>query len=369
VKPAGSSLPEASIAVVGGGIIGMAVAWQLARPQQPGGNAWRVAVFEKNSVGGEASWAGAGMLSPGGEIEGPSPFAELAIESREMYGDFVKQLEEASGFAIDYQQCGAVNVAYGREDLQMLETQATIQAGAGIESKRLSPAQVATFWPRLRNEGLAGGRFYPKDAIVNPREVMLALAAACRKLNTAIVQNCAVTRTEVEADGVRVYAGGQSAKYKAAVIAAGAWSNDIVVSGVPPIPKAVPVKGHLIGYQQPEQTCSTIVRHGQMYLLQRANGLLIVGSSMEQVGFDRTLRPEIIEMLREQAGFLFPHLSDTLPTESWIGFRPQSDAIHMEAWHSERLYLAYGHYRNGILLAPVTAKRIGGIINANLRTH
>jgi glycine oxidase len=125
------------------------------------------------------------------------------------------------------------------------------------------------------------------------------------------------------------------------------------------------VKGHLIGYQQPEQTCNTIVRHGRTYLMQRSNGLLIAGSSMERVGFDRELDPVIESDLAKRAGFIMPHLTETSPTESWMGFRPASDDLHVGVWHSPRLYLAYGHFRNGILLAPVTAERIAGDVSAN----
>lgn len=307
------------------------------------------------------------MLSPGGEVEGRSEWGELAIGSRELYGGFVRELEEASGFAIDYQECGAIDLAYSAEELLALEERAQAQASAGIESKAVSADQIKAFWPRIRSEELAGGRFFPKDAIVDPREVMLSLATACRKLDVGIEQNCAVLKVSVTQDGIRLHTTVGDCNYEAAVIAAGAWSSGIAVEGVPPIPAAEPVKGHLIGYQQPSQVCNTIIRHGETYLLQRANGLLIIGTSVEHAGFARELQPEIVKSLRERAAFLLPHLGETTPAEAWIGFRPASDRPHIEAWHSDRLYLAYGHYRNGILLAPVTAKKIAAQINANLR--
>lgn len=353
---------QQSIAIAGGGIIGLSIAWRLAR------DGWRVTIFEKNLVGEEASWAAAGMLSPGGEVEGRSALADLAVESRALYGGFVRDLERASGFAIDYQECGAVDVAYASEELQALEERAQAQAEAGIQSKSLTAAQAAAFWPRLRKEGVAGARFYPADAIVNPRDVLTALAAACTSQGVEIVQNCGVVRIEIGADEARVATSRGVNRFAAAVIAAGAWSSGIEVCGVPPIPAAEPVKGHLIGYQQPEQTCNTIVRHGHTYLLQRANGLLIAGSSIEHAGFDRAVRPEIAADLQRRAGFILPHLGETEPSETWIGFRPASDTVRVEAWHSKRLYLAYGHYRNGILLAPVTAEKIAASLNSSLRT-
>jgi len=358
-----SRLPEAPIAVVGGGLIGLSIAWELARA------GWRVAVFEKNLVGGEASWAGAGMLSPGGEIEGPSPLASLALESRALYRQFVLELEKASGLTIDYQECGSLDLAYSPGELQALESRAIEQEAGGIHSKAVSAQHIRAFWPRLQGADLAGGRFYANDAIVNPRELTLALATACRKLDVPVQQSCAVTRVRVLETAVEVEAACGSGRYEAVVIAAGAWSSSIPLESVPHIPAAEPVKGHLIGYQQPEQTCPTIVRHGSTYLLQRTSGLLIVGASVEHVGFDRAVRHEVAAGLAEQAAFVFPHLGETTPSQTWIGFRPGSDAVHIESWHSKRLYLAYGHYRNGILLAPVTGKKIAAQITANLRTR
>lgn len=341
-----------SVAVVGGGIIGMSIAWRLAKA------GFRVAVIEKSTVGGEASWAGAGMLAPGGEIDEPSPLAPLAIESRQLYRNFVRELEDASGLAIDYQECGGLDLAYSQEEWQALEARATRQQALGIESKPLTAKQVGTFWPRIRTEGLTGARFYPGDAIVNPREVVLALAAACRKLGVAVEQNCAVESVTVTEQGVELQTGSGRKSSRAAVIAAGAWSSRVGVTGVPPLPIAEPIKGHIIGYQQPEQTCNTILRYGGTYLLQRANGLLIVGASMERAGFDRQIHPERVAALAARAAFILPHLGETEPTETWIGFRPGSDSLHVGSWHSDRLCLAYGHFRNGILLAPLTAEQI-----------
>jgi glycine oxidase len=156
-------------------------------------------------------------------------------------------------------------------------------------------------------------------------------------------------------------------KFRTAVIAAGAWSGAIAVEGTPALPASKPIKGHLIGYQQPEQTCSTIVRRAHTYLLQRANGLLIAGASVEDVGFDPDIRPDIGGSLAREAAFLLPHLGETSPSEIWVGFRPAADHVHIGAWHSPQLYLAYGHYRNGILLAPLTAQRLADEITANLQ--
>lgn len=350
-----------TVGVVGGGIIGASIAWRL------GQRGWHVTLFDKGSIGGEASWAAAGMLSLGGEIEGPSDLASLATESRRLYSGFISELEKASGLAIDYQECGALDVAYSQPEWESLQARAARQAATGIRPKQVAPHDVAAFWPRVRTDGLTGAFFYPDDAFVNAPEVMVALAAACQRTGVSIVQNCPVYAARISDREATVESGRGKETFEAAVIAAGAWSSTIALEGLPALPSAEPVKGHLIGYQQPQGTCHTILRHGHTYFLQRASGLLICGASIERVGFDREIRPDVVGSLTAQAGFVFPHLREAAPSEVWTGLRPGSEALRIGSWHSNRLYLAYGHYRNGILLAPLTADRIADEITANLR--
>ncbi len=198
MSQAGSPHPEPSIAIAGGGIIGMSIAWRLAQ------SGWQVTVFDQGAIGREASWAGAGMLSVGGEIEGASPLATIAIESRGLYREFVRELEHSSGLTIDYQECGALDLAYSRDELEGLELRAEAQARLGISSKPLSPAHVATFWPRVRR-GLTGARFYPADGIVNPREVMAALEVACRAAGVSLLPHCPVSRIAPSGTDVKVH--------------------------------------------------------------------------------------------------------------------------------------------------------------------
>jgi glycine oxidase len=335
----------------------MSIAWRLAQ------RGWQVTVFDKGSIGGEASWAGAGMLSPGGEVERPSDWAALSIESHRLYTGFVHELEAESSVSIDYQNCGAVQLAYSEREWQDAQARAEVQTSTGIEAKPLTAKQVATFWPRIRSEGLAGALFYAGDAIVDPRDVMAALKVACNRAGVSVLEDAAVRRVVVHANGISIEAESHTETCDAVVIAAGAWSSSIEAAGVPAFPGAEPVKGHLLGYRQPAQTCATIVRHGQTYLLQRANGLLIAGSTEERAGFDRRIDATQVEALHRSAAHLMPHLSDTYlgdstAMEAWAGFRPASDALQLGSWHSEHVLLAYGHFRNGILLAPVTAERI-----------
>ena len=201
----------------------------------------------------------------------------------------------------------------------------------------------------------------PDDAVVDPRGVMAALRVACERAGVTIAERHAVHRIEqVSARQIRVWNGAGGNDFRAAVLAAGAWSGSIETSGMPPIPASEPVKGHLIGYQMPHKCCQTIVRHDltHTYILQRVNGFLIAGSNMEHAGFDRSIQNQVVKQLETNAAFVLPHLAETSPTEVWTGFRPGSDRLHIGRWQESPLYLAYGHLRNGLLLAPVTAERI-----------
>jgi glycine oxidase len=344
-----------SVAVAGGGIIGLTLAWRLAQ------RGFAVTVFDKGAMGGEASWAGAGMLAPGGEILATSPIADLALEARRLYPSFVRELEEASGSRIDFEQCGALDLAYSAEDWRALEARVAPQAALGIRSEALEPDRALSICSHIRAAGLAGARFYPDDAMVNPRDIISALCSVCTKLGVTLVEN----RPVENLDSLETF--------EAVVVAAGAWSSQIWSSqtwssqlSIRGLPAAEPVKGHLIGYRQPPGMYPTIIRHAHTYLLQRAGGLLIVGSSEEHVDFDRSIDSRIVSDLAARAAFILPHLLNETPSETWTGLRPASDRLHTGAHGtSGRLYLAYGHYRNGILLAPVTGRDLAAEISAS----
>ncbi len=273
------------------------------------------------------------MLAPGGEFVRRSPWIDLALRSLRMYPEFVRELtEERGGLAIDYRACGAVETAEAKEDWPALAERAGAQREIGIE------CTVA--------EGVV---HYPNDALVNPRETMAALRAACLWSGVSIFENCPETVVD---DGE-----------KTVVVAAGAWASGIEVrSGgrALDLPKSYPVKGHLLGYILPPGSLESIRRRGHTYLLQRSNGYTIAGSNEEKIGFDRTVDPAIAADLHRRAVSLFGYLEGRVPRECWIGFRPATETGEPAIGRVEgtRTWLAYGHFRNGILMAPATAERV-----------
>lgn len=315
------------VLIVGGGIIGCSIARELRRR---GG--CEVTIVEASRLGQEASWAGAGMLAPGGEFKDIGLWSRRAQESLRLYPEWVAGLAAETGVAIDYRACGALEFPESSGDWPALQRRAVEQTKQGIFS-----------------EAGDGFLFYPDDAMVDPRAVMAALEASLRATGVEIREQARVAR--IEPQGVMTE-GGEVIEGDFVVVAAGAWASGLVDGG----PATYPVKGHLIGYNLDRESFPQIQRRGHFYVLQRSNGFTIAGSTMERVGFDRTVDPATVERLAGELRNFIPDLPER-PHSAWVGFRPGSDGDPVVGrWRESNVWLAYGHYRNGILLAPITAR-------------
>ncbi|MFN0171710.1 MAG: glycine oxidase ThiO [Bryobacteraceae bacterium] len=346
-------LEHPDVLVIGGGIIGGSIAWRLAQ------RGISVTVLEAGRWGGEASWAGAGMLAPGGEYEEPSLLAEFALASLKRYPEFVEELAAASGLPIDFQRHGAMEVAANDGDWQRLVARAARQRGFGIPSEEVSGEDARALAPALAGH-FHRVMFYPDDAAVDPRTLMGALRVAFERAGCRIREQTRVARVEARPDGVRVSTASGAMEAGAAVLAAGAWSGTLA-SG---LPESFPVRGHLAAYRLPAGSLPPIVRQGGTYLVQREKGKTLSGTSMEYVGFDRTLDRGTLDDIRRRASHLVPMVAEAECVEEWIGFRPGARELQVRQHEDTRLWLAYGHLRNGILLAPETAHRISTAMEA-----
>ncbi|HTQ53961.1 MAG TPA: glycine oxidase ThiO [Bryobacteraceae bacterium] len=333
-----------SVAVIGAGIVGGSIAWRLAQAGAV------VTLLDAGVLGGETSWAGAGMLAPGGELIARSGWAAFALESMARYPAFVEELAAESGIGIDYRRCGAMEFAHSEADWQELRERRESQQALGI-----------------RSEQRAGALYYPDDALVDPRQVMQALRGALRQQGVSIVENTKVHAIQPGTRRVNVVTPGGGVIADWAVLAAGAWSSEIPISGFA-IPRTFPVRGHLLGYSMAPGSLGPILRHGHTYVMQRTSGFTIAGTSSEQAGFDRTIDPKIVAGIHAAACELLPALSTAQRTDAWLGFRPATEDFEpvIGRLQDTRLWLAYGHYRNGILLAPATAARVAREIRSSL---
>jgi len=352
------------VIVIGGGIIGASIAWKLARAPL------RVTLVDAGPLGGEASWAGAGMLAPGGEIVSREPWLDLALESMASYPDFVAELNSETGVAIDYRLCGGIEVAFDEGEWQTLSIRAEKQRALGICSSVLDRQSLRDLLPLCDRE-YSGVLFYPDDTLIDPRDVMRALCVACRSAGVVIREGWRTTAIHVSRGSILVENPPERLHAPTAVLAAGAWATEIAIFGaaVPPLPPAFPVKGLLTSYQLKPGAIGPILRRGHTYLLQRSTGVIIAGTTSEQVGFNRSIQPEVVDDITSRVGELLPWIRRHQPMAAWAGFRPGADSpgpvIHRAG--DTGLWLAYGHYRNGILLAPVTARLVSTGILAGPR--
>jgi glycine oxidase len=340
--------------IVGAGIIGSTIAWRLAQ------QGLRVTLFDAGRMGGEASTAGAGMLAPGGEVHEGSELADLLVRSLRGYGSFVEELAADSGVPVDYRSCGAIEVACAGEELDAMDARSLVQRTAGIASEAMALSDL----PLGITPGVRGARFYPDDALVDPAHVMSALRSAVVGRGVDLREGCAVETVSREGRSFRL----RDVLADSVVIAAGAWSSQIEIEQAD-LPRAFPVKGHLVGFDLPVGSLPAIVRRGHTYVLQRSSGFTIAGASTEHAGFDKALDESVVAAIEAEANLLLPGLFRGIErSRAWTGLRPASDspAPIIRRWEDSRLWLAYGHYRNGILAAPETAARIAREIISSL---
>ncbi len=320
--------------------MGLASAWRLAQ------RGWSIRMFDLREPAREASRAAAGMLAPGGEIDSNAALAQMALRSLAMYPEFVRTLKEESGLPVEFSQCGAVEVAFDDIQNKALAEKAAHQAAIGIAS---NPCHYQNW----------NARHYPADAIVDPLSITRALLAACRERGVVIHEHEPVTEILPNSSGVRT----AIADYHSdrVLIAAGAWSSALF----PGLPKVYPVRGHLVYYEMEPGMLKTIVRSGHTYVLQRASGGVVAGSSMEDAGFDRTVNTAIVEDIHKRAAKLIPQLAEVTPVDCWNGLRPATDVGPVVGRVANtNIWTAYGHFRNGILLAPDTAQTIASDFDA-----
>lgn len=351
-------MPRVDVCVVGGGIIGLALARELAQRGRS------VTVLEDVHVGEHAAaGVAAGMLAPASEVDLSDPrLTQFALASHEAYPAWAAALERDSGETVGFDATGTLLVALHADHLALLERLHDFQRERGLTAERLSARAAREAEPYLA-PGIAGA-LRMSDAQVNPRRLLRALPIALARAGGSLHEGARVTAVTPEDDGYAIaYARDDRAHTTRAtqvLIAAGAWSRQIdsILTGVPLLPLPLrPVKGQILRLRG-ERLVRHVVRTPDVYLVPRADGELVIGASMEEQGFDtRPTAGAVLELLRE-ARRVLPGIAELELTECGVGFRPAL-RDHLPAigcLDGRGLFVATGHFRNGVELAPVTAR-------------
>lgn len=350
-----------SVLVVGAGVIGLSVAWRAAA------QGLTVTVVDP-APGSGASWTAAGMLAPATELHSTEvELLRLNIASAARYPSFAAELEAASGLPVGYRTGGTVAVAWDAADLAALRDTAALQASLGLPTELLTSRELRRVEPGLA-PGLAGGLLAPDDHSVDNRLLHAALLSAVGRAS-GVVRPGRVASVDSDGDrvvGVRLDDGTHLAA-DAVVVAAGAWTGSI--SGLPGAAPVRPVKGQTLrlrprGEALLQHVVRGSVRGSSVYIVPRADGRLVVGASSEEAGFDLSPRAGAVYELLRDATALLPSLAEAEFEEVSTGLRPGTadNAPLLGRTALSGLLLAAGHYRNGVLLAPITADGIVSLL-------
>ncbi|MGH8890343.1 MAG: glycine oxidase ThiO [Acidothermaceae bacterium] len=357
--PTAAALPSSDVIVVGGGAIGLAIAWRSAL------RGLAVIVVD-DEPGGGASHFAAGMLAPVTEVHyGEEDLLQLNLAAARRYPSFVAELEEASRTTVGYRECGTLAIAFDADDKAALADLQQYQASLGLASTPLTSRECRALEPYLA-PSVRGGLLVEGDHQVDNRRLVRALLAACDR---AGVQFHRQRATEIVVDRDRVV-GVDDLRGEHTVLAAGCWSGDL--KGLPSsaLPPVRPVKGQILRlHDNPMRplighNVRAIVRGRPIYLVPRESGEIVLGATSEELGFDQTVTVGGVSELLADARELIPGIAELALAESSAGLRPGSPDNAPMIGPSELagLVIATGHYRNGILLTPVTADGVAELL-------
>ena len=354
------------VIIVGGGVIGLGIGWQLAKA------GCTVSIYERNKAGRAASWAAAGMLAPHAEVHFEErELLQLGVQSCRMYPEWVAELETDSQMSAGYRAEGTLIVGVDRDDARELEhlyesqklLDLKVEWITGIEAREieqlLSPKITAAIWSK-------------DDHQVDNRAMVQALIEAFRRADGRLHEETPVDKIEIvngKAEGIWVK--GNLEEADVIVLAAGCWSSDI--NGLPKAvqPPVRPVKGQMLALQMEEGiVLEKVIRAPRakyptdVYLVPKDDGRLVIGATSEEMGFDTRLTAGGLFELLRGTWEAVPGIYDLPVIETWAGLRPGSrdNAPILGETGVENLIMATGHYRNGILLTPITARDIASLI-------
>lgn len=347
----------ADVVVIGGGIIGCATAYRLAQEKLS------VLVVERDRPGSEASRAAGGILGAQAEATTRHPYLDLCLKSRELHARLAERLRDETGIDVEYRSAGLVYLAFTEEEARALEDRRRWQKEAGLAVEQLTPVEMHELEPSISSQARLA-LYFPSDGQVHNVKLTGALETAAKKLGVRFLNGSPVSRLVIDREkAIGVQALDETIYASWFVNAAGSWAGSIDMGLAYAIPVR-PVRGQIVSVESCPSSFRRIIYSSRCYLVPRLDGTVLIGSTMERVGYNKRVTLQGVETLLRSALEIAPELAGCSFREAWAGLRPCTED-HMPILGTTEiggLILATGHCRNGILLAPVTAELVAELI-------
>jgi glycine oxidase len=351
------------VLIVGGGVIGLSLARELHKKVVR-----RITILERGAeVGGESSYAAAGMLAPQAETDRADAFTAFCTESLRLYPDFAAELLDETGLDIELDRSGTLYLAFTENDSAEIRRRYEWQKSAGLPLEHLTAQETRRAEPFVSPD-VRESLFFPDDWQVENRKLLRALEKYAEINEIKIVPNAEVTSLLTENDKING-AATVNEKFFAekVVLTTGTWTSLIKTGGFA-LPSIKPIRGQMICFQTAKRLFGKVIYTPRGYIVPRADGRILVGATVEDVGFDKSVTKSGTEILLETALEISPSLANLEIVEKWAGLRPfAADGLPIigDFAEIENLFIAAAHYRNGILLAPLTARILAEKISEN----
>lgn len=354
------------VLIIGGGVIGLSIARELHKK-----GVRRITLVEKGACGEESSWAAAGMLGPQAEADAGGAFFDLTLSSRDLYPEFAAELEDETGVNVELDRSGTLYLAFSDQDSQVLRHRYEWQARAGLRVEYLSAEESRRAEP-FASPDVRDALFFPDDWQIDNRKLLTALRRYADLNGIGIHEKTEAERLIVEdraVAGIETETG--ELRSDRTILATGAWTSLIKLGDTTFPVKVEPVRGQIVAFKTAKRLFERVIYSRRGYIVPRSDGRILAGSTSEFVGFEKAVTDEATTALRKMASEIAPSVANLAIADRWSGLRPRaSDELPVLGSISgiAGLTIATAHYRNGILLAPLTAKMIAAQVVNNVES-
>lgn len=345
---------NSKILVIGGGVIGLSIARELHKR-----GVGKITVIDKGACGEEASWAAGGMLGPQAEADEGGLFFDLMLASRDLYPGFAAELETETGIDVELDRTGTLYLAFSDDDSRHLVARAAWQREAGLPVESLSADEARRAEP-FASPDVREALYFPGDWQVENRKLLAALRRYAELNGIEIVEHRNVEALIVEQGRVTGVETAVSLIHAdKTVLATGAWTS-LIKLGAAGLPvKVEPVRGQMLAFSTAKRLFRHVIYSRRGYIVPRADGRILAGSTSEFAGFEKTTTEQAASTIRQMANEIAPSVGSLAVGDHWSGLRPfAADSLPVIGSIAgiDQLIIATAHYRNGILLAPITAE-------------